>query len=214
MKTFLLAACLAAPSVSFAAALKSVPRLALAAEPVSMALPADRLEALRARHPREEAGIAEVVKLFQAVEATRSVRIVSSKSAVVSVVEGGASGLEAKGRSRANTETESGRAALARKTDAVVRAFQDSVLARSEAQVFDGAALRALPGFISSRVEEGIPGHAMPYMRERHVIARIRHPNDIVRAREIPWVSGGLPVVYEFESEDGVPTIGVRLEKR
>lgn len=118
-------------------------------------------------------------------------------------------------------EEESLRAFLGREPDedAFLRALDEGdararaeLLARVES---DLSAVRALPGFRSLSVSDGIPDHPTPYMRGPHVLVRMSHPFDVVNGPvQAPARAGGLLVVWDWESQDGITTLSVRLEPR
>ncbi|MBI5240741.1 MAG: cold shock domain-containing protein [Elusimicrobia bacterium] len=77
----------------------------------------------------------------------------------------------------------------------------------------DLAPLLSAAGFLSYRIEPGIPSHQMSYMREPHVLVRMGHPEDLLRQKAVLYRAAGMPVVYDFASNEGVATMSVVLEK-
>ncbi len=71
-----------------------------------------------------------------------------------------------------------------------------------------------MDGFLGYAVSEGIPGHPTPYMREPHILVRMRHPSDMPDAsRRLPGKIAGLLVVYDFASQEGVTQMTMTLSK-
>jgi hypothetical protein len=206
--------------------------------PVPMTLSARQTEALAARHG-EDPRVAKAVELYQATRAERSVAISGgalrgrATRAVITIAEDADDGIVVRGYAKGDPRTEAGRANVRANTRRLLAKFRDMVLARSERLAFAeppepaGApaideALRARVeadlapmirkfGFRRYTVEPGIPDHAMGYMRVPHVLVLMSHPRDLMDL-VIVQQAGGMPVVYDYESEEGVITIGVTLK--
>lgn len=68
----------------------------------------------------------------------------------------------------------------------------------------DLSVLRSLDGFLGYSISMGEPSHPTAHMRKPHVLVRMSHPRDIVNKPEFVRRAGGLPVVYDFASNEGV----------
>lgn len=73
--------------------------------------------------------------------------------------------------------------------------------------------LRSLEGYLGYSLVEGDSASAIAHMRTPHVLVRMSHPRDIVGKPEFLRRAAGLPVVYDFASQEGVVTMQATLQE-